>query len=170
MRGRYDRQRPHDWTFDDPSIECKDRKSCYRESGGAELELGEALQAGSSCDSYDDQLKLHNADLALDQERYSGISETLATKARKGCPSDGLVFPRLQAGATLFKKTSIVFGRKFSKPLQRLRSSCETYLVNEAGFALTDGSRWLGHNPATALKYYKQSSPATLERAMMLGA
>lgn len=77
----------------------------------------------------------------------------------EGCPSDGLVFPRLHAGATLFTKTSTVFGRKISKPLQRLRSSCETYLVNEAGFALTDVSRWLGHNPATALRYFEVLQP-----------
>lgn len=88
----------------------------------------------------------------------------------EGCPSEGLVFPNLQVPSTLYLRTSKVFGREIKKPLQRLRSSCESYLVNEAGFAITDVSRWLGHSPLTAIKHYNQASNSTLERAMMLGA
>ena len=87
----------------------------------------------------------------------------------KGCPKSGLVFPELQTASTLWLRATTVFGREIRKPFQRLRSSCESYLVNEAGFSLTDCSRWLGHSPLTAMKNHNQTSPATLERASTLG-
>lgn len=85
-----------------------------------------------------------------------------------GNPENGLMFPNMPVASTLYMRFQRVFCRKVNKPHQRLRSSCESYLVNEAGFAITDVSRWLGHDPATAMKYYNQSTPATLERALLV--
>ncbi len=104
---------------------------------------------------------------------YADAAEVLRKyHAYRGCPESGLVFPNMPTPSTLYRriKKVFVFGREILKPYQRLRSSCESYLVNDAKFAITDVSRWLGHNPITAMKYYNQSTPETLERALTLGA
>ncbi|MDB4370684.1 hypothetical protein N9Z44_01135 [Mariniblastus sp.] len=102
---------------------------------------------------------------------YADATEVLKTYHDSlGNPESGLLFPALPVHSTLYNRFQSEFGRKVKNPHQRLRSSCESFLVNEAGFAITDVSRWLGHDPMTAMKFYNQSTPATLERALAVGA
>jgi integrase len=102
---------------------------------------------------------------------YADAAEVLRRyHANRGCSETGLVFPNLPVQSTLYRRIKKAFGRQIDNPYQRLRSSCESYLVNDTKFALTDVSRWLGHDPITAMKYYNQSTPETLERALTLGA
>ena len=62
------------------------------------------------------------------------------------------------------------FGRTIEAPFRRLRSSCESYLVNDAMFSLTDVSRFLGHSPLTASMSYNQLTSDTLAKAVKMGS
>lgn len=88
----------------------------------------------------------------------------------QGRPSSGEMFPSSVNRNTCRHRVLKGFGRDIEAPFRRLRSSCESYLVNDAGFALTDVSRFLGHSPMTAALAYNQLTPETLERAVSLGA